>query len=474
MALKDYFYWWPEIEVFTAPLRHKLPFDLLLSKFPRGIDNTRIDVVLSSEFTQKARLMVKGAMLHDVTENYWGEAPPPPDTREMQLLWESYTGMMELAVDRARKNAGIELIQLLQFSVVKFFLQVIDDELQDLRNKLQLERSRASQQSSALSVQLHERVVILAKQESAIKYRLSRRLFRELLKLETVRLGKLRKSVLGRTWQVPKILLFNPMLQLPTLEADEQLMKHYPLACTTHQEGRGFDAVNRLLVGLFSRFLPAWAWPLEGYEEQKTGDEGIGSTAILYRNEIGGTATQADVALLLGRSLQREEFHKGLTSWLDAPENIDRFIYSVKPGGVAGNKQNDQPASAYRKSPRWPRFHARMIRALLKQFSKCGLEREIIASHVAPEVYQDLEGRLPVRLICQYLAGDIKKKNLQRKLSGMPGVDNPLQVMKVMELAHNAIRTMPVATRRQRVFSFARHFAIFRRDLKLAHQPLQP
>ncbi|MEJ1487918.1 MAG: hypothetical protein RPU72_06140 [Candidatus Sedimenticola sp. (ex Thyasira tokunagai)] len=470
MALGKLFYWRPEIEEFCKPLRCKQPFDLLFSKLPRGIDNTRIDVVLSQEFTQKTRLMVKRALLHDVTKNYWGEAPPPPDKQDVQAVGDCYIGMMELAVDRARKRSSMEVIQLLQFSVLKFLLQVIDEELRDLRSRLQKERSRANQQSNALSVQLHERLVILAKEESSIRYRLSRRLFRELLKLETVRLGKLRKSVLGRTWPVPKIVLFNPMLQLSSLLADEQLMKHYPLACTNSEKERGFDTINRLVVGLFSRFLPTWVWPLEGHEQGEGGGGEAGSTAILYRNEPGGMTTQIDIGLLLGNSMQKDEYHKGLVSWLDVPENIDRFIYSVKSGSTSVGGDSGVADRAYWQNPHWPQFHARLLKRLLRQFKKGGLEQEILASHAAPEVYQDLKGCLPVRLVCQYLAGDIKKQGLQRKLSGMPGVNNPVQVMKVLDRAQSAIRNMPTATRRRRVFSFVRHFSIFRRDLKLAHQ----
>lgn len=469
MFFGRFIYWRPEIEEFSAPLRQKQPFHLLFSKFPRGIDNTRVDVVLSSRFTEKTELLVRRALLHDVTENYWGEAPAAPDNQDMQEVGESYIGMMELAVDRARKRSSMETIQLLQFSVLKFFLQVIDDELLNLRNKLQQERGRASQQSSALSVQLHERLVVLAKEAPSIRYRIARQLFRELLKLESVRLSKLRKSVLGQAWPVPKAILFNPMLQLPSLSADEQVMKHYPLACIQSDKDQGFDAINRLVVGLFSRYLPAWCWPQEGQDlEGESGD--TGSTTVLYRNQSDGTVAQVDVDLLLSRSLQRDEYHQGLLSWLDVPENLDRFIYSVKSDGAGPGGEGSIPLHTYWTHRHWPRFQRRLVRRLLKQFSSRGLERKVLASQVAPDVFQDLAGRVPVRLIYQYLAGEIKRQRLPGKLSAIPGVANPARVLKILDRAQNAIRNLPTARRRRRVFSFVRYFALFRRDLKLAHQ----
>ena len=114
----------PDIDEFIAPLRLKTAFQPLIDRFPKGIDNTHLDVALSPEFTSRTQLMVRRSLLHDVTENYWGESPPAPDNKDVQYFREGYTGMMELAVDQARKHIRLELIQLLQFSVIKFLMSL--------------------------------------------------------------------------------------------------------------------------------------------------------------------------------------------------------------------------------------------------------------------------------------------------------------------------------------------------------------
>ena len=76
-------------------------------------------------------------------------------------------------------------------------------------------------------------------------------------------LCKLRKSVLEIDWPVPKGMLFNPLMQIPSVWADEQWMVHYPLAFTDRQDPQVFDQVNRLVTGIFHDYLPSYAWPAE-------------------------------------------------------------------------------------------------------------------------------------------------------------------------------------------------------------------
>lgn len=75
------FRWHPDMDEFTQPLQARKPFKLLYERLPTGIDNHRIDVVLSQEFMDRCRLYVRRAMLHEVMENHWENLPHPPIAR---------------------------------------------------------------------------------------------------------------------------------------------------------------------------------------------------------------------------------------------------------------------------------------------------------------------------------------------------------------------------------------------------------
>lgn len=376
---------------------------------------------------------------------------------------------MELTVDRARKYNRLELVQLLQFSVVKFLIRLVEDEFERLRNQVKRAKSLDTNQLTGRSVQLHDRLVILARNEPAIRYRITRQLFRELHKLENMRLSKLRKSVLGSTWPVAKPLLFNPMLQLPSLWADEQVMGHYPLVCTDKDDPDAFDRINRLVVGLFQEFLPAWNWPPEhGHEFDATSSD-IQTAARRQQGDRAGLVGFTESLMLLKRSLQAVEYQECRNSWLDMPENIDRIIYSAKHRFGLRTVFDDSPLHLIWDNPKWPGFHHRLMKRILKRFRDSGLEMELLACHAAPAVYQELNRQVPVRLLAQYLAGRLARRDLLRKVGSLQSRPNPEQVIKVLDRVHSIIRSMPVRRRRRRVFSFLRHFAMFRRDLKQAY-----
>ncbi len=464
------FRWRPDAEEFSKPLQLKRPFKLLFDRLPTGIDNHRIDVALSPEFMERCRLFVRRSMMHDVTENYWGEPPPPPDNKDLLALREGYAGLMELTVDRARKYNRLEMVQLLQFGVMKFLLRLVGQEYDRLRNQVQRAKNLDNHQSSGRSVQLHDRLVALARNEPAIRYRVTRRLFREILKIENMRLSKLRKSVLGRSWPVPKPLLFNPMLQLPSLWADEQAMGHYPLVCTDRDDPDAFDRVNRLVTGLFAEFLPSWCANVEPSDQFDTTCSNIQAAAQRHPGEQGGLIGYTETLMLLKRSLQPSEYQSGQCSWLDSPENIDRIVYSVKHGGAI---RTDFDAPLFRTTwhnDKWPGFHHRLMKQILKAFHGSRVERDLLACHAGPLVYQELNRQVPVRLLCQYLAGRMTRGDLQRKLANLPGKIAPAQVIKVLDRMRSTISSMPAPRRRRRIFSFLRHFALFRRDLKQAYQ----
>jgi len=468
--LDNLFRWRPDAEEFSKPLQFKKPFKLLFDRLPIGIDNNRIDVTLSQEFMDRCRLFVRRSMLHDVTENYWGEPPPPPDNKDLQALREGYAGLMELTVDRARKYNRLEMVQLLQFSVVKFLLQLVGQEYDRLRNQVQRAKSVDSHQSTGRSVQLHDRLVLLARNEAAIRYRITRRLFREMLKIENMRLSKLRKSVLGQSWPVPKPLLFNPMLQLPSLWADEQVMSHYPLVCTDREDQDGFDRVNRLVTGLFAEFLPSWCWSVDPADPFDATCSDIQTTARRHQGEQGGLPGYTESLMLLKRSLQPTEYENGNCSWLDIPENIDRIVYSVKHRSAIRTDYDAPRLRVTWENAKWPGFHHRLMKRILKAFQGSRVELDLLACHAAPGVYHELNRQVPVRIICQYLSGRMTKRDLQRKLNSLQGKAVPAQVIKVLDRMLLIIRRMPAPRRRRRIFSFLRHFALFRRDLKQAYQ----
>ncbi|MCP3868383.1 MAG: hypothetical protein GY703_09865 [Gammaproteobacteria bacterium] len=456
--------WQPHLKQFLAPLHAYQPYEMQLYQYPKGVDNTHIDVTLSPEFTSRAELLVRRTLLYEISENYWGKAVSAPAASEVQSVQDAYTGMMEVAVDKSRKSVGLWHIQLLQLSIIKFMLLLVTDEIERLRVQMQRARDFGAAQSAGRSVELYERLVVLAKDEPIIRYRLTRRLFKELLKLEDVHLSKLRQSVLGCAWPLPRELLANPMLQIPSLWADEQLMQHYTLGCTDRDDQVAFKKINQLVVGLFEKYLPDSAQPVDPITTPATsidGDDSGGGGADQREHSV--LPGFYEVVTLLSSSMQPAEYENETTTWLDVPENMEHLLFSLPCAGsdIASEKKMDI---------RWVEFRQQLVDELFRAVSRSGLEDKILACHEASFLYKELNGGVPVRVICQYLEGSIRRRELQRKLASIQPPADQARVLKLLDKAISDFKYMAGSKKKEIGLRFLVDFTVFRRDLKLAYK----
>ncbi len=459
-----------EVDDLFATLPVASPFRFSFERFPKGIDNTNVDVYLCPEFTSSTRFLVRCLLQHDIGNSCLGEAHPPPAISDLENFEKAYIGMMEAGISKARKESFPELVQLLHFATLEFLLLSVGDELLQYKDRLQNARTADGDHSSSHAVHLHDKLVTIAQHEAAIKYRVMRKLFRHVYKLESTTLRKLRKSVLGRSWPVPKPMLFNPLLQLPSLWAEEQFMHHYPLVLMRKSDPGCFKRVNAIVTGIFDCFLPAWSYaPKFPESADDTSVMGRDSTGMRLRHDRGMLSGFLESELLLSGALQEDEYSGGLCSWLDDPHNMERILSFQGASKYTGKRQIHNE-SQIGSPEHWSALTENVVSEAMRLFKQAGLMHKILASHEAPKVYKELNSRVPLGLICQYLEGDIPRRKLLQKLSGIKGLAQPEIAKKVLEIAAGRISGLSKVRRRYRVKCFLRDFAVLRRDLKLAYQ----
>ncbi len=438
-------------------------------RIPKGIDNTNIDVYLCPQFTNSTRILVRRMLLHDIGENCWGEAHPPPSVRDLESFEKAYNGVMEAGVSRARKESSPEQIQLLHFAIIKYLLMSVSEELLQHRDRLQHARTINGDHSSGNAVHLHDKLVTLAQQETALKYRLIRKLFRHVYKIESTTSRKLRKSVLGRSWPIAKEVLFNPVLQLPSLWVEDQFMHHYPLALMRKKDPGCFAKVNTIVTEIFDCCLPAWCHAPH-FEDSADDASVLGrdSAGMRLRHDRGMLSGFLETELLLSGSIQEDEYAGGLCSWLDDPHNME-MILSIK--GHSRHARRSVVRKPQVGSPdQWKALSEQVLSEARRRFRQAGFTNKILSSHEAPKVYKELHGRVPLGLICEYLEGDLPRRKLLQKLSGIKGVTQPDIAKKVLDIAADRIANISKARKDYRIKCFLRDFAVLRRDIKLAYQ----
>ena len=461
----------PEVAEFIAPLRVRSAPQIRLDQFQIGIDNQHIDVALSHKFRDVLAGLSDKIVQEDLVKNGWARMGKPPCNKDFDDFRDVYREIMRGALEQVHENASMkEVLQLLHLVLLKLLLEAPMEAVARLRSQLQQDADSPAGANSGRSLELHERIANLARLEPGICYRALRRLFKVVMRLESKELRKLRKSVVGRSWSVPKQMLFNPLLHLPNLSSEEFFMNHYPILCMDRSKENYFALTNQVVTGVFQNYLPDWARAVDPHESKPGGNEGMQSFQVRNRELHSGFSEFLEGQRLLERSLSEEEFKTYDVSWLDTPANINLLMrrsvaesgWFSRAEGVGNSPWQNQECD---------KLQEKLQSALFKQLERTGITRRAIAAYRTPRLYRQLNGQLPIRDIYLYLTEELPKKNISKRLASTP--DKGVAVIKALDVVLNYIRRMPAAKHQEYAIRYLSDFLTFRRDLKLAYYSYQ-
>ena len=468
--------WEPDPDEFQRCLKETSPPLIRLDRFPYGIDNAHIDVTLSSQFVGKTQSLVQSMLRYQVGKYQGLNIMPAPERQAMDGLIKLYRQLAGVALDQARRSSRPEFIQLLQFAVWKFILQQVATEVERFQRELKEGFGAGPQSAAGKGLQFRETKVMQTRERYALGYRLAQYLFRDLRKLEGSDLQRLRQSIIGMAWPVPKEILFNPLLLIPSFEADEQVMEHYPLLLTELEWMRGFKRCNDLVTGHFANYLPQWMQPVATRSGAGAAAGGNGRLKLSRREDQGVLPGFLEIERTLATSLNPQELEGNRLVWIDSPENFDRVLYPELPlVNDQGADGAESEPSGLQDQPRWRDFQRAQAEALFRAFRKADLLQPVIASNATPRVYRQLLGKIPARDILHYLGGHMSRSRLRQRLRGFQLAEDAETLLKELGSELRRIKRMTPQEQREELLRFLREFAAFRRDLKyglLAHQAM--
>lgn len=452
----------PDPEDFRAPMGSPSPWLMRLENVQRGINNTHIDVVLSRQFQAQANVLIKRFINQDIALNYWSDAGPTPEHEDMEGFRGAYQSMMEATLAKASKHSNSQLPALLHLATTKYLLQLTDREFGRLQVQVRQAKVRESELGSGKALELHDRLVVLAKEEATITYRVKRRLFRFIMRLENTVFRKIRKSTIGVSWPVPKEALFNPLLHIASIASHEQFMNHYPLLLGVADATGGFSQTNSIFTDVFQDYLPTWVGSASPTDSTPSGREHANS----WQNDLQSVTSFEGIRSYLSQMMLSDEYSQFNLSWLDVPENFNLFINSV-PVARVQPRVNGKADVSIRPWPdkHWPDFQRRTVNKLTKAFERAGMVPLIIASYRTQALHRELGGCLSAKDIYLYFCGELSRRKLAKRLP-----DDDVNSISRLDGICREIEQTPASKRQNYVLRFLYDFLVFRRDLKFAHK----
>ena len=251
--------WRPSLSAFLATMRDPPSWTFDIDGFSPGIDNVHVDVHLSPRFRELATITIRKLFAQEMASALGQGSAQQVGAEDLERFRRHYANLFEQTLERNASAQSAEVLALLQLALMRCLLKLA------LREQLsQLEEcQRAGQQSLAAgagrSLALHEKLVLLKRHGANINRRVLKMLFRELRKLESGPLGKLRAAVSTDAWPLPTQAMFNPVLLATDPGNAAELAEDYLIAALGDGgDGSWLTLANQAVLGALVDYLPEY------------------------------------------------------------------------------------------------------------------------------------------------------------------------------------------------------------------------
>lgn len=416
------FYSAPDPTLAGVPLtRGEMPA-LGLDRLTRGIDNIHVDVRLSPSYMSQARKIIVGLLSQEAGRGAGERRWSGPSTRDWEDFRERYAKMVETATHRAKGREQEPVVPLLQLASLKFLLNQVQTELDEIRESYRGSLSLSRTLADAERVRLDERLGWLARNRPRLRVKVLLQIFEQISKVEAEQ-AKLRQSLLGQAWPVPEAVLFNPLLAAESPFDDEILMKYYVLL--------GQDESEDLLRALLVKNTPA--------------------------SPTDWSSTPANVDVLFNVELTRQQRHAA---------------------------RRNREWSRMKTLTAQLKMQHRWLAMVERRFRSTGVLNQVIASYEVAALSRDYTGLLNPQQLRSYLSEKRHRKALDQLLKDRLKaqetghktlMDSTASVDRLRRTARH-VEGLSCAEQRQYLVRFLRDFVAFRRDLafyQLVHDAIK-
>lgn len=469
-----------------------------MEHYRKGIDNAHIDVYLSLRLRDSIRGMVRKLILKEIRGPHQSDAKELVGVQELRSFAESYVGVFESTSKQTGAHLVTERLALLQISILKYLIQVVAQEKTNLQGTFKDAANLVGTRKSGRNFQIQDHLVALTREEHAINRRVLHYLFRQVTKLESSRLEKVRESLVGAVWPIPRRAFFNPILMIPDLDDIKELARVYPIA----RLGEGGDTdwlhqTNQCVSTVFQFYLPAWTrLPSQG----RPADAGARSKAHERRDQ-GQLPGFLGTEMLLSRFVPGEEYRFGQISWLDEPENMRLFLtsgrdrtdaysgfaesafadlrdselVSARESGLAPLRESGfveltPRQGSYWTQKGWRNFQGAVADELYRCLDLQGLAQRIILLYWLRFVGKKLGRPIPLRLLSDFVEGRLGRRRLAQRLDALRLTLDPAAVTRTLDATADRLKRLERAERARYLRAYVRDFLVLRRDLKLAYK----
>jgi len=421
---------------FTIQLKRFMPPNLDFSRFMTGIDNVHIDVHLSSHFISLTQRLVHDLLDERTTSKRRFSDKPSKNVRmQFDEFINSYASMLKAAIHRAKEGKRLDKVRLLQVAVVKFILELIHTETDQLLYQLRDSMmSNGGHSQDKKNFNAYERTVWITKNQTLLLHQLAYEIFSQLHWIESGTIGRLRASLLGEHWSIPEAMLFNALLRTPKINDAELLMQNYVFLSDNPNSDYDFSSVDNNIDKILDDLVQCCPIEIESIETEKA------STSLVN------------------------------FSWKDMPENMTT-LFDVN----ATKKTLRETPEQKNKLEEKIKSQTHILNMLVQELKQTNLMLHILAAYETPKLYEHYAKLLKPCHIYEGLCGAMSIQDVMFKLDNQLKIrplrrpdDKPLTINELSN-AKKRLQSMAKKPPHDILARFMYDFITYRRDLKYHH-----
>ena len=436
-----------------------------LEGYRRGIDNSRVDCLISPRFQERTAEIIESLVREDFAALGRRLPEQQVSTDDLAVFRSAYLGLFEAALERSPGRESRDSLTLLQLALLRLLIELCERASRSVIEGLRDGSREAAQPGDG--PWRDERLVQATRAVDGVRRRVLSLILRQVRAVESGHLIHLRSSVLGQHWPIEPVVLFNPILTIPDPAAERALVADYPIAGLGELIGPDWLArVDAVLTDTLGA----------RHDGIATGDaepSGVAAeTAVPADARPPGSETLSGLSglrSLLGRFVPRDEYRRGLMTWLDEPENL--LLLLDPHGGVLPPSAVRAPGAPLL-DPDWCPLRADLQDRVCAALEDQGLLVLARVAYALPVVRAQLGQGIPASLVLEHAQGQLGRRRLAQRLAALRCHLDPAAVERALVRGLEPEQRRGSESPESLAMQVTCDFYTLRRDLKLAYKTL--
>ncbi|HHB91889.1 MAG TPA: hypothetical protein ENK59_01585 [Thioploca sp.] len=403
--------------------------DINFNNLPKGIDNVHVDVHISPNFTKlTATLIIDLLEERSSSKRRFNDKPSSKVCSKLDEFNSSYSKILTTAIHNSKEDKRIDHIQLFQIATIKFILTTVQSSLLELIQNLRAKVSKNTDDRLKLS----ERITWINRNKNNLLHQVNSELFAQLIWVEMSPIGKLRESLLGLAWTIPKDILANPLLQSPNIHDDEMMMGNYILIPQTSDNNYNLKNLDGLIEELLEH--------------------------IITKHQINSEKNNKFI----------HETAEICFSWQDVPANMEE-LFAIENTQQALELEDEAKHAVLTAKLNSQQQTVKLLRQGLQQAK---LILYILAAYETPKMYEFYFKLIKPELIYLALCGEIDDEIIAKKLQNQLRIrplrysDNKSISINKLKQTKKHLQQLARKPDNQVLRRFITDFITYRRDIK--------